>query len=87
MLAAHLSYETGDKKGAMAALESAGSRALASGDIARAADIFADAAWVAKAAGLRIDQRRLSRRALALADSSELTTAERNQIRSRFKGA
>ncbi len=67
-------------KGAIAALESAGSRALASGDVVRAADLFADAARVAKNAGLRIDQRRLSSRVGELAYSSELTRAERNLI-------
>ena len=84
--AANLRYETGDMKGAMAALESAGSRALASGDVVRAAEIFADAAWVARKAGLRIDQRRLGSRVSDLAESSELTRAERNQILSAFRG-
>ena len=86
LIVANLKYGTGDTKGAMAALESAGSRALGSGDAVRAADMFADAAWVAKKAGLRIDQRRLSSRVGELADSSELTRAERNQILSRFRG-
>ncbi len=67
-------------KGAIAALESAGSRALASGDVVQAADMFADAARVAKKAGLRIEQRRLSSRVGELAYSSVLTRAERNQI-------
>ena len=95
LLAANLSYETGNTAGAIAALEGAASRALASGDVGRAAGIFADAAWVAKKAeiridqrrlGLRIDQRRLGSRAVELADSSELTSAERSQILSRFLG-
>ncbi len=87
LLAAHLSYKTGDTAGAIAAFESAGSRALADGDVVRAAGIFADAAWVADKAGLRIDLRRLSSRAIELADSSEVTRAERSQILSRFRGA
>ncbi len=70
----------GKTKEKIAALESAGSRALGSGDVVRAADMFAHAAWVAKKAGLRIDQRRLSSRVGELAYSSELTRAERNQI-------
>ena len=86
VLAANLSYETGDPTGAIAALESAGSRALAGGDIVRAAGIFTDAAWVANKARLRIDQRRLSLKVVELADSSELTRAERNQILSRLSG-
>ncbi len=86
VLAASLSYETGDPTGAIAALESAGSRALASGDVVQAADLFADAAWVAKKAGLKIEERRLSSRVGRLADSSKLTRAERNQILSAFRG-
>ena len=86
VLAAHLGYWTGDAAGAIAALESAGSRALAGGDIVRAAGIFTDAAWVANKAGLRIDQRRLSRKVVQLADSSELTRAEKRRILSRFRG-
>ncbi len=46
LLAANLTYETGNTADAMAALESAGSRTLASGDIVRAADIYADAALI-----------------------------------------
>ena len=86
VLAANLGYQTGDVAGTIAALESAASRTLASGDVVRAADIFADAAWVAQKAGLRIEQRRLTHRVAELADSSELTGAERNQILSRFEG-
>ncbi len=86
LLAAHLSFDTGDKAGALAALESAASRVLASGDVVRAAGIFTDAAWVANKAGLRTDQRRLSSRVVKLADSSELTRAERSQILSRLRG-
>ena len=85
LLAANLSYATGNTAGAITALESAGSRALASGDVVRAADLFTDAAWVAKKAGLRTDQHRLSSKAFKLADSSELTGAERSQILSRFR--
>ena len=87
LFVASLSYETGNTARAISALEFAGSRALASGDIVRAAGIFIDAAWVANKAGLRIDQRRLASRAVELADSSELTVAERNRILSRFRGA
>ena len=86
LIAANLSFDTGDAVGAIAALESAASRALASGDIVRAAGIFTDAAWVASKAGLRIEQR-LTRKVVELADSSELTRAERSQILSRFRGA
>ncbi len=85
LMVANLSYETGSTAVAIAALESAGSRALARGDVVRAAGIFTDAAWVADKAGLSSDHRRLGSRAVRLADSSELTRAERNQILSRFQ--
>ncbi len=85
-LAANLGYETSNTAGTIAALESAGSRALASGDIVRAADMFADAAWAAQKAGLTIDRRRLTVKSIELAESSELTRAERRQILSRFRG-
>ena len=84
LLAANLRFDAGDTAGAIAALESAGSRALAGGDVVRAADIFGDAVWVAKKAGFRIDERRLYLKVAELAHSSELTRAERNRILSRF---
>lgn len=87
LMVANLSFETGNAVGAIAALESAGSRALASGDVARAAEILTDAVWVAKKAGLKSDQSRLSFRVAELARSSELTGAETRQILSRFQGA
>ncbi len=85
-IAANLKLQTGNPTGAIAALESAASRALASGDVAQAADIFTDAAWVADQAGLKIEHERLASKAVELADSSELTFAERSQILSRFRG-
>ena len=85
LIVAQLSFDGGDMAGAIAALESAASRALASGDVVRAAGIFTDAAWVADKAGLSSDHRRLGSRAVRLADSSELTRAERNEILSRFQ--
>ena len=86
-IAANLALETGNPTGAITVLESAASRALASGDVVQAAGVLADAAWVASKAGLRRDQRRLGSEAIRLADSSELTRAERDQILSRFRGA
>ncbi len=86
LLALNLGYGTGNTAGTMAALESVGDLALASGDIVRAADMFADAVWVAQKAGLRIDQRRLTVKSIELAESSKLTRAERRQILSRFRG-
>jgi hypothetical protein len=86
LLVASLSFDTGDMAGAMAALESAGSRALRSGDVVRAAGLLTDAAWVAEKAGLRFDHRALSSKIVELADSPELTRAERGQILSRLEG-
>ena len=91
LLAANLVYETGNAEtgnaaGPFAALESAGDRALVSGDIVRAADMFADAAWVAQKADLRSEQRRLTVKSIELAESSEITRAERRRILWRFRG-
>ena len=83
-IAASLVYESGNAAGAITVLESAGSRALASGDVMQAADILTDAVWVANKAGLRNEQRRLSSRVVHLADSSQLTPAEKRKILSRF---
>ena len=85
-IAANLAFETDNAAGAIAALESAASRALASGDVVRAADIFSDAAWVASKAGRLGERRRLASRVAELADSTGLTRAERSQIMSRFRG-
>jgi hypothetical protein len=51
----------------MSALESAGTRALASGDSVLAVQMFANAALVAEEAGMRNDERRLRSRAADLA--------------------
>ena len=61
-VAANLLLETGDVKGAIAALESAGSRALAAGDGELARERFVDAALVAQRAGLSREHERLSYR-------------------------
>jgi len=68
-LAANLYYQVGDKSAAMTALESSGTRALASGDSVLAAQMFANAAVLAEEAGLRNEQRRLRTRAADLAYS------------------
>ena len=69
-LAANLYYQVGEMEAAMSALESAGTRALASGDAVLASQMFANAATVAEEAGLRNDERRLRMRATDLADAS-----------------
>jgi hypothetical protein len=84
-VAANMFNTIGDTEEAIAALESAGARAVASGDVVRAAEMFAVAALVAQRAGLRIDQRRLGYKSAQLANSPELTSTERTQILSRFQ--
>ena len=69
--AANLFNTIGDRAGAISALESAGSRAVASGDVVLAAETFAVAALVAQEAGLRTDQRRLSQKSAELVDSMQ----------------
>ncbi len=86
LLAFNLRYGTGNTAGTMAALESVGDLALASGDIVRAAEMFADAARVAKKAGLTITERRLTVKSVELAESPEITRAQRRQILLRFRG-
>ncbi len=72
--AASLYYQTGDSAGAIAALESAGARALASGDASEARRMFARAAWVARDARLTMHERRLTHRASHTADTSPVGT-------------
>lgn len=69
--AANLYYQVGDMSRAMSALESAGTRALASGDSVLAVQMFANAALVAQEAGLRNDERRLRSRAADVAYTAE----------------
>jgi tetratricopeptide (TPR) repeat protein len=69
-LAANLLYQVGDMTGAIDALESAASRALAGGDPVFAQQMFANAASVANKAGLTNEERRLKARASDLASRS-----------------
>ncbi|MGE0158568.1 MAG: hypothetical protein AB7T31_04095 [Gemmatimonadales bacterium] len=63
-LAANLTYQLGDRAGAVAALDSAGSRALSAGDSVFATEMFANAASIAQEAGL-VDQERRYRSRVA----------------------
>jgi hypothetical protein len=72
-MAANLSYRLGDRPGAVAALESAGSRALSAGDSVFATEMFADAARIAQEAGLVDHERRLRSRVADLAGASGVT--------------
>lgn len=80
--AASLYYATGHGAEAVAALESAGARALAGGNIAEARHMFDRAAWVARDAGMTVQQRRLSDRAARVADASPRGDAAAPEARS-----
>lgn len=84
--AARFSYYERKPSTAIADLERAGESALASGDIVRAADLFADAAWVAQMARLRASRVALGTRVAQLADTPGLSPDDRAQILSRFEG-
>ena len=85
-IAANLLNAIGDAAGAVAALESAGSRATASGDYALALAMFVDGASVARKAGLRSDARRLDNKSNELIDSQNITSVERDLIFQRLQG-
>jgi hypothetical protein len=70
-LAANLFHQVGDMAGAMSALESAGVRALASGDAVLAAQMFGNAAIIAEQAGMTNEVRRLRIRAADVAYASQ----------------
>jgi hypothetical protein len=70
-LAANLWYQVGDQPGAVAALESAGSRALSAGDSVFATEMFANAASIAQEAGLVEQERTLRSRVAGLAGASQ----------------
>jgi hypothetical protein len=69
-LAANLSYQVGDRAAAVAALDSAGSRALSAGDSVFASEMFANAASIAQEAGLVDQERQLRSRVAALGGAS-----------------
>jgi hypothetical protein len=69
-LAANLRYQVGDHAGAVAALESAGSRSLSAGDSVFATEMFANAASIAEEAGLVEQERTLRSRVAGLAGAS-----------------
>ena len=86
-IAANLVFETGDAAGAITALESGASRALASGNFVQAVNMFADAAWVAQKSELKAEEHRLVVKVAELAQSSDLTRSERTQIESRIQAS
>ena len=84
-IAANLRNAIGDAAGAIAALESAGSRAAASGDYGQALAMCVDGASVARKAGLRSDKRRLDNKSAELIGSRDLTNVERDLIFQRLQ--
>jgi hypothetical protein len=67
--AASLYFALGRPLDALAALESAASRALTGGALAEARFMLDRAAWVARSAGLTLRERRLTDRATQVADA------------------
>ena len=79
--AANLHVETGNVGRAIAALEEAGARALATGDAVLARERFADAALVAQRAGLSREHQRLSYRTAEVASVIGLAgTSDRREL-------
>lgn len=80
--AASLYYQMGDNAGAIAALESAGARALSAGYAVEARRMFVGAAWVARDAGLIQQVRRLTDRATDSMDASRILARGEDAARS-----
>src|SRR5262245_65111269 len=66
-------------------MEEAADRALAMGDVFRAARAYVEAAFFADQQQDRVETTRLGRRALLLAGSSRITEEERTSIRNRIR--
>lgn len=66
-------------------MEIAGERALANGDVQRAAQAFVDATFFAQLGSDRTEVVRLGRKALALSESPLLNQQQRNAITSRVR--
>ena len=77
-LAANLYHQVGDVQAAMAALESAGVRALAAGDSLFAVQMFANAADIADGAGMTNEERRLRARATNVATTAGVGSSTRS---------
>lgn len=84
MEAARLSYYRGNEGQAVRDFESAGDRALMTGDIVRAAKAFADAAWVAADAGDGAKALAFHERAELLSLSPLLSREDRGAIKERL---
>ena len=84
-MAAHLFNYSKRPLAARNTMEEAADRALAMGDVFRAARAYVEAAFFADAQQDRVETARLGRKALLLAGSSRMTDEERTSIRNRIR--
>jgi hypothetical protein len=82
--AAHLSYSKNDLTSARSSMAQAAAQALARGDVVKAADAYADAAWLAFQQHNPSEVRKLGRQAEVLAGSPLLSREQRATILNRF---
>jgi hypothetical protein len=84
--AAFLRYYAGGRRASADLMEKAAERAAGIGDVARAADSYIDAAYIAQELREGTRARELAHRAELLASSPLLTDAQRASIRARISG-
>jgi hypothetical protein len=82
--AGHLSYGTNDLANARSSMAMAGEQALARGDVLKAAQAFADAAWLANMDHKTKDVYSFGRKAEILAESPLISREQRETILARF---
>jgi hypothetical protein len=85
--AAFLRYYAGDRRAGVNLMERAATRAADLGDVARAADAYIDAAYIAQEVKDNARARELGRRAQLLTNSPLLSDAQRLALRNRLTGA
>jgi hypothetical protein len=84
MTAANLSYGANDLASAQNDMAAAAAQAMARGDVEKAGQAYADAAWIADERKRPDDVRTFAGQAEVLASSPLLSGAQRNQILRRF---
>jgi hypothetical protein len=82
--AAHLSYGTNDAASAQSDMATAAAQAMARGDVEKAAQAYADAAWLANERKQPEQARTFAKQAEVLASSPLLSGPQRNGILRRF---
>ncbi len=82
--ASRLKFYLGDEGKAQSLLQDAGEIAITYGDVATAARVFLDAAWIAESRGQATVVQNLISRAQKLAQSPLLTDRDRNALLSRI---